>query len=664
MMTSERIRWQPAAAYAVVLLALNFYICRDLLWTPLTFTNSMHGFWMAIAERAQGSWLHPSWWPFWDCGIPFEFTYAPLLPASMAGLSHVLGIAPDRAFQIITAVVYCLGPVTLFLAAFLFTRSATGSFLAALIYSLTSPAQLLVPDGDPGVNSIWAARRLAVMVMWDDTPHMIALTLLPLAILALYLALTRTNALYRIAAIALAAVMVYSSAFGAMLLGMVSLALLVALPPGELMRRARTILFIGLFSYALAAPFLPPSLLRAIRDAGVTGGPVKWSWLIAAVATVALFWHYIKRWTDAGALRFIALLTVMVSLPPLVDFYLHDKLLPQPERYKLEMDVMFPLLLAFGLRRWFERLPISVRGLLLAAVLGVAMNQMEWIRATANSLLRPASLDQTVEARASKWIARNLPGVRVMLPASVSLWADAFAEIPQFTGGSWSVAYNQVLQRGKEAQFGASASPEQDAKISIAWLKAFGVGAVGISGPQSAEFWKGYKNPNKFEGLLPVLWRSDGVTIYRVPLAQPSLAHVIPKSAIARKSPLNPANIEPMQSYLEALDDPALPPAPLTWEGRNRIHVRATASPGQVLSLQVTFHKGWHATVNGRHVRVQRDALNLIWLDPGCSGACDITLDYDGGWELRLARYLSVIGFLALLAWAAKKLWWRGLKPA
>jgi hypothetical protein len=149
-----------------------------------------------------------------------------------------------------------------------------------------------------------------------------------------------------------------------------------------------------------------------------------------------------------------------------------------------------------------------------------------------------------------------------------------------------------------------------------------------------------------------MLWRSDGVTIYRVPLVQPSLAHVIPKSAIARKSPLNPADIEPMRSYLDALDDPALPLAPLTWEGRNRIHVQTIVSPGQVLSLQVTFHKGWDAIVNGRRVRVQRDALNLIWLDPGCNGACDVTLDYDGGWELRLVRYLSMIAFLALVVWA------------
>ena len=52
--------------------------------------------------------------------------------------------------------------------------------------------------------------------------------------------------------------------------------------------------------------------------------------------------------------------------------------------------------------------------------------------------------------------------------------------------------------------------------------KAFGVGAVGVSGPHSAEAWKGYKYPDKFDGVLPALWQSDGVTLYRVPLTNPS----------------------------------------------------------------------------------------------------------------------------------------------
>ena len=66
--------------------------------------------------------------------------------------------------------------------------------------------------------------------------------------------------------------------------------------------------------------------------------------------------------------------------------------------------------------------------------------------------------------------------------------------------------------------------------------------------------------------------------------------------------------------------------------------------------MQVSYHPGWHATVAGRRCTVNSDALGLIWLAPECSGRCDISLDYDGGWELRLSRYISLAGWVALLA--------------
>ena len=66
---------------------MNVYICRELFFNQTAKMNSMHGFWMAIARLAEGSWFRATWWPFWDCGIPFEFTYAPLVPGLTAAWS-------------------------------------------------------------------------------------------------------------------------------------------------------------------------------------------------------------------------------------------------------------------------------------------------------------------------------------------------------------------------------------------------------------------------------------------------------------------------------------------------------------------------------------------------------------------------------------------------
>ena len=79
--------------------------------------NSMHGFWIALAKLGGDSWFHPSWWPYWDAGIPFEFTYAPLIPGLTALWSWWGGISHALAFQRLTGIVYCLAPVTLFVMA-------------------------------------------------------------------------------------------------------------------------------------------------------------------------------------------------------------------------------------------------------------------------------------------------------------------------------------------------------------------------------------------------------------------------------------------------------------------------------------------------------------------------------------------------------------------
>ena len=79
-----RWEWLTALVYAVVLLWINAYICRDLFRNPTAYMNSMHGFWIALAKHAGDSWFRSNWWPYWDGGMPFEFTYAPLIPGLIA----------------------------------------------------------------------------------------------------------------------------------------------------------------------------------------------------------------------------------------------------------------------------------------------------------------------------------------------------------------------------------------------------------------------------------------------------------------------------------------------------------------------------------------------------------------------------------------------------
>jgi hypothetical protein len=235
------------------------------------------------------------------------------------------------------------------------------------------------------------------------------------------------------------------------------------------------------------------------------------------------------------------------------------------------------------------------------------------------------------------------------MPGSISLWADAFAPIQQYSGSSWSIAYNPAQQLGLAYTYYSADSPERDASLSLAWLRAFGVGAVGISAPDSKEFWKSFAHPEKFEGLLPRLWSEDGVTIYKVPRRNASFAHVLPESAIVSHPLKGPRDTAELEKYAAALEDPSMPPAQFQWEGSNRARIRTTASAGQAISIQVSYHPGWHWRVNGQERPLYRDGLGLIWLRPESSGPCEVQLDYDGGAELLACRYLSYSALAVLV---------------
>jgi hypothetical protein len=419
-------------------------------------------------------------------------------------------------------------------------------FAAALLYSLTAPSQLLVPDAEFSWNHFWDPRRLYVLAVWDDTPHVAALALLPLVILLLAASFRHLRLRYYVPAIILSALMAAASEFGPIEVAMAAFCLLFAFWQEGRQNVVITV-ELGALAYALVAPFLTPSQLSAIggaaasgKDAGFTIG----SFTALALVSVGLvlLWQYLPRWTKDRKLQFFAYFAYLTGSVPLVAAYLHRQFLPQPVRYKLEKELALAPLLVLGLRPWFERAGRPLQAALVFLLLALVAEQVASHRRFAKALLRPADAAQTIEYRASVWAAQNLRGTRVMLPGSIARWANAFTDIAQFSGSSWSKALNPVQQRAVDAVYNGGATPEEDARVSPPWLKAYGVGAIAVSGPRSQEYWKPYAHPAKFEGVLPVLWRADDVTLYRVPLRTESLAHVVPRDALVAHAPVTAAD--------------------------------------------------------------------------------------------------------------------------
>jgi hypothetical protein len=61
------------------------------------------------------------------------------------------------------------------------------------------------------------------------------------------------------------------------------------------------------------------------------------------------------------------------------------------------------------------------------------------------------------------------------------------------------------------------------------------------------------------------------------------------------------------------------------------------------VSLQITYSPGWKASAAGKPAAITADGLAQMVVHTDCTGSCEVDLAYDGGWEAKLLRLLSVI---------------------
>jgi hypothetical protein len=229
---------------------------------------------------------------------------------------------------------------------------------------------------------------------------------------------------------------------------------------------------------------------------------------------------------------------------------------------------------------------------------------------------------------------------------------NVFTDVPQLSAQPYTTGPNWVEQIAVYTIYIGENTGNRDAEYALLWLKAFGVQAIAVPGPRSPEYWKPVIRPGKFDGVLPVLWREDDTTIYRIPQPSASLAHVVRDDRLVSHRPIHGLDLEEVRRFVAALDDPAAPPAALQWQGPNRAVIRAVLSQGEIISTQITYHAGWSARVGARGRTVRADGLGLMAIEPDCAGDCEITLEYDGGWEAKLCRAGSGAALLLLLGCA------------
>lgn len=637
---------------SLALFALNAAICWPLFGIEyLDDFQSNEGSWITFAKFLLQNWPHASWFPWFDAGMPFENTYLPGVSAIVAMASIVGHCSPAHAFHFVAALAFSLAPVSLFLFALGVSGRLAPSVSAAVLWSVFSPS-IIFPKAVLEMGTPWGIRRLRDIVYWGDTPHNVAICLLPVSLLLTFRYLEKpTGRRFALAALAAAAVMIMN-AFGIVVVFLSSL-ILFATGTHPSWKKLACVGGIQLAAYMVVCRFLPPSLIRLLEtNSQLVGGDFRFTWRTVGLAgcflaTLVVLWASTRRLSNP-LLQFAILFSVCFGGVTFLG-YAGINLLPQPLRYHLEMEAGICLATAFLLEPLVRRIPLKYAAAFAAIPLvWLAMKDRQFAR----ELIHPADIVNSTPFREARWIADNLPGQRVLVSSEGEFLFNLFSGNPQMSAGHEPSTPNWVqhiaiytIQTGQNAG-------DQDGPISVLWLKAFGCGAVVVPGRDSKDHYHAIANPDKFERLLPLLWRESGESIYKVPQQSVSLAHVIPRSAIVETRPISGLDVGELRQYVDALESEA-PPASIVWENPDQAKIAARMDPSQVLSVQVNYDPGWEARVGGRKVKLGADKLGFIVIEPGCSD-CSIDLIFAGGREREVAFALSVfvlLGLFAMLLW-------------
>lgn len=648
----------PIFVSLLILAGVNCVITRELFF--LEYSQEMGSIEAAYVSISQGilrHWGDLRWWPEWYAGVPYQNTYPPLLHLLVAAVAALLHIPAALSHHAVTAAMYCLGSWTLFWLIYALSRDRNLAFLSGLAYSLLSPSAWLIEAVRADVGGPWYPRRLQALEQYGEGPHVTSMTLLPVAIVLLHFAFEKKQPVWRVLAAGMMAAVVLTNWLGGFALAAAVIAYLVA-------RKAAVkdwglACGLGVLAYGLAAPWIPPSTLQAIRrNAQQLGGdyhlgPRHWLFLAIAAAVVYLLWWAGRRCSLVT--RYGLIFTALMGGITLAASWGHLAVLPQPERYHLEMEMgLLPLVAGLVLAAWIrlpQRLRIAAAVILLAACFYPASRYRRFARGKQ----KPIAIEQTIEYQSAVWFDRHMNGRRVFAPGSISFWMNAFTDTPQL-GGGFAQGIILPLLPAVDFQIGSgmNAAPHEG-EVAIALLKAYGVHAVEVGGPKSREVFRPFLNPHKFDGLLPELYRDADDVIFAVPQRTRSLAHAMQREELllAPIAPWDVIKLDRFQPFVDALDNPGYPQLDLVWRNRHEAALAASLKPEHVVSIQIAYHPGWEAAVNRRPAPVSADALGLIYLEPKCEGPCEIALTFTGGLEMRIARLAQLAAMLFSLGWVA-----------
>jgi len=635
-----------------LLFALNFFVCHELFWTEYTDrVISGDAMYISISRYMLDHWRDSSWWPIWYNGIPGHDSYPPLLHALVALIAALEHVSPALAHHQFAAMVYALAPAGLFFLAERLSRSIGMALAAGIAFSLLSPSTLLIPWMRADAGGWFGPWRLCVLGAYGDAPHMFGFALMPFAIIALDAALKRPGpARILLAALPMAAILL-TNWLGSLALACAVASYLLATTNArtDFSRWAITAL-IALSAYLLACPWIPPSTIQVISENGqVAQGDFRADMrqlplrvLVLAVVAALAKLGFRKRKTQAG-IQVAAFLVLIPGSVPLLYDWAHMAFVPLPHRYVWEMDFAICLLITGLIAARFGKFPPRAKYIVLFLALLCSVYQLRVYRRYSAALIKPIDMTATVEYRIADWLKRTYPGNRVFAIGTVAYWLNAFSDVPQASGG-FEFGTPTPQDRTALKIVSETDSPE----TTLLWLRALGADLAVVGGPHTRASFRVFSNPRRFDQFAKKIWSDGDDFIYLIPRRSRSLAHVV-----------RHGDTTEITRYVSALEDASLPAASFSWHTNDSAIVSADVPPGDVLSIQITYSPGWHATVNGSPQRIEKDGLGFMTIEPRGAGHCSVSLTFDGGIEAAITHWVAATVLFLLVSLSLVEIFWK-----
>ena len=596
------------------------------------------------------------WSPLQYCGLPTHFIYLPLLPYWSALWIRILaGVDPTQVHRVTCAAALCLGVVSVYLFVRYFGSSQRIAFCAGLAVTFCSPLYRLIETirNDQGLFQIpW---RIQVLLKYGEGPHTVGLALMPLALIAVHrCAVRRTFGSLWLAAAALAAVVLTNWVAGLALALLVVILLMTHFTAPEF--STRRVLAAGVLGYLLAAFWLTPSfVLRMLgnwpQDAFgyQLQGQERMALLAWSGGLVALW--LLCRWRFNENRYFSMLVLATYCFGFLVTcFYAYGlNALPESRRYALEYELFLLLLVVESIRLLMTRRPWIGRACLLVFLLQSTPLLTRFL-SHGYQLWVPVPREETSEFRVASALAARQPTGRLLLSGGSRFRFNSWFLYPQIGGVFETGLRNRIpVDIAYQVRTDLGSKRGEEAANSMLQLRALGVEYIVIHGPDSEEYYRDVKYPDKFEGVLEKVWSEGDDRIYR--LEPVRYAHLILPGELPAHPPRG-GEFQVIAPYVAAMSDSARPSLAFNWQGPSAATISGPVPAGHLVAVAISFEEGWQALQDGVAIPIQPNELGFFTVAPRASAQTEISLRYRAPLETRLAAGVSAIcWFSCLLFW-------------